>query len=198
MALLPAVPAELTAAVARLQALPLTLVLVVVGHPVDTPIQRVYSAESAYPAHKTALNHNSSPYLQTLPQHAIVAEVSSLPEKRLPAQGMERTVVQHLTTLGLISAPAAVRATDVVSVPYGYPVPTHDRDAIVAKLKAWLSARGIYSVGRFGEWAYINADEALHRGLTLGRTLADTGRELPSQLHGRVPEEQQPTLRRAA
>jgi protoporphyrinogen oxidase len=81
LALLPDAPAEHKAAAARLQALPLALVLVIVGHPVDTPIQRVYSAEPQYPAHKTALNHNSSASLRALPQHAIVAEVSSWPER---------------------------------------------------------------------------------------------------------------------
>ena len=101
-----------------------------------------------------------------------MAEVSCWRKRALPAQGLDRTIVHHLATLGLISSPAVVRATEVVTVPYGYPVPTHDRDTIVAGLKAWLAARGIYTVGRFGEWAYINADEALHRGLALGRTLA--------------------------
>jgi UDP-galactopyranose mutase len=172
LALLPDVPAEQRAAAARLQALPLALVLVIVGHPVDTPIQRVYSAEPQYPAHKTALNHNSSADLRALPQHAIVAEVSSWPEKTISGQDLEQTVVYHLVRLGLISSPAVVRATEVVPVPYGYPVPTHGRDTIVGQLKAWLAERGIHTVGRFGEWAYINADEALHRGLALGRMLA--------------------------
>ncbi len=172
LSLLPDAPDEQRAAAARLQALPLALVLVIVGHPVDGPIQRVYSADPDYPAHKTALNHNSSDHLRTLPQHVIVAEVSSLPEKSLSPQTLQRAVVHHLARLGLISSPAVVRATELVSVPYGYPVPTHDRDAIVAGLKAWLAERGIHTVGRFGEWAYINADEALHRGLALGQILA--------------------------
>jgi len=39
----------------------------------------------------------------------------------------------------------------------------------------WAAERVAASAGkaeRFAEWAYINADEALHRGLALGRTLA--------------------------
>ena len=54
-----------------------------------------------------------------------------------------------------------------MTLPLGYPVPTHARPAIVARAKAWLGARGIHTLGRFGEWDYINADEALHRGLAL-------------------------------
>lgn len=172
LAMLPDVPSEHRAAAARLQALPLALAIVVVGHPVDTPIQRVYCADPEYPAHKTALNHNSSPSLRALPQHAIVAEVSALQEKGAILDNLAGAVASRLVEWGLVSSPGAIRATEVVSVPYGYPVPTHDRDAIVARLKDWLLDRGIHTVGRFGEWAYINADEALHRGLTLGRALA--------------------------
>lgn len=171
LALLPAVPDELMAGARRLEALPLALVVVYVEHPVDTPIQRIYSADPECPPHKIALNHNSSSFLRTLPRHAVVAEVSSAPKKPRPAEGLERAVVRHLTRLGIIASPADVLATEVLPVPYAYPVPTHDRDAIVARIKAWLRERGIHTVGRFGEWAYINADEALHRGLTLGRTL---------------------------
>jgi hypothetical protein len=43
---------------------------------------------------------------------------------------------------------------------------------IVAEVKAWLEAHDIYTLGRFGEWAYINSDEALARGLALGSRLA--------------------------
>ena len=82
------VPPALTAAAARLQALPLTLVLVVIGHPVDTPIQRVYSASPEMPAHKIVINHNSSPHLRSLPHHGVLAEVSCLPGQQ-PAGALE-------------------------------------------------------------------------------------------------------------
>jgi hypothetical protein len=57
-------------------------------------------------------------------------------------------------------------------MPYAYPVPTIDRSATVACAKAWLEERGIETVGRFGEWAYINSDEAMFRGLRIGQRLA--------------------------
>lgn len=173
LSLIPTAPQDLIADAARLEALPLELVLIVVGHSVDTPIQRIYSADPACPAHKIAINHNSSPYLRSLPNHAILGEVSAWREKPRPQEGFERAMVRSLESFGVIRGADDVVATKTIAVPKAYPAPTHDRDAIVTRIKTWLGEQGIYTVGRFGEWAYINCDEALHRGLRLGRELAD-------------------------
>ena len=81
-------------------------------------------------------------------------------------------VVAGLLRLGVIPSPHYVRRTKVLRIPFGYPVPTHSRSSIVARAQHWLSEHRIYRVGRFGEWAYINSDEALYRGHCLGMKLA--------------------------
>jgi len=167
--LLTARPAWLLPELQRLEAIGLALVMAVVGHPVDTAVQRVYCADVDCPAHKLVINHNSSPALRARPRHGIQAEVSLAGGG--PPADLEARVVASLAKIGLIREARDVIATRVMRIARGYPVPTHDRDAIVARAAAWLEAHGIHSVGRFGEWAYINSDEALHRGLTLGRRL---------------------------
>ena len=62
--------------------------------------------------------------------------------------------------------------TKVIDVKYAYPVPTHNRVEIMDKTRSYLNESDIYSLGRFGEWAYINSDEALARGMILGEQLA--------------------------
>lgn len=171
--ILPDVPPSLTQDASRLQFLSLALVLVVINHPVDTSIQRVYCADPEMPFHKIAINHTSSPYLRSLPYHGVMAELSYAAENPLPHGELERSVVQGLIAMGIIKSVNEVHAVKVITVPYGYPVPTHDREIIVCRLRDWLEERRIHTVGRFGEWAYINSDEALYRGLSLGRALAD-------------------------
>lgn len=169
--LIDGVPANLLAAVARLECLSLKVVLVVIGSSVDVEIQRVYSAEPHIAAHKIAVNHNSSNYLRSLPQHGIMAEVSYSDEKPLLRADVDRWVIENLQEIGLIKNVGLVRTTKVIDVKYAYPVPTFERDSIVQQVKAWLAEHHIYTLGRFGEWAYINSDEALHRGLSLGHSL---------------------------
>lgn len=50
---------------------------------------------------------------------------------------------------------------------YGYPVPTTDRDAVLAGLGRLLESRGILSRGRFGAWKYeaSNQDNTFMQGL---------------------------------
>jgi protoporphyrinogen oxidase len=166
------VPPRITEAARQLRALPMAFLLVVIGHPVDTPIQRVYCPGAETPAHKIAINHNSSPYLRSLPHHGILAEVSLASNQA--GSELERRVVRGLQVLGLIRSPDEVRTTQTLLVPAAYPLPTANREAIVRQLKTWLAHRGILSIGRFGEWVYINSDEALNRGLQLGQTIAQS------------------------
>jgi UDP-galactopyranose mutase len=165
-------PAELKAKAAQLDYLSLTLGLVVVGHPVDTEIQRIYSAEPHIAAHKIVVNHNSSDSLRRLPHHGIMTEIAAGPEKPLLRSDVREWMIEGLELTGLIKNREEIRHAEVRDVEFAYPVPTHDRDAIVADLAQWLEEVDIHSVGRFGQWAYINSDEAIHRGMLLGKKLA--------------------------
>lgn len=172
LGLIEGVPAELKVKAGQLDYLSLKLGLVVVGHPVDTGIQRIYSAEPHVAAHKIAVNHNSSDYLRALPRHGIVTEIAVGPDKPLPRSDVQEWMIAGLELTGLIKDRGEILHAEIRDVEYAYPVPTHDRDAIVSEIAAWLEEAGIHSVGRFGQWAYVNSDEAIHRGMLLGRKLA--------------------------
>ena len=156
----------------QLDNLSLQLGLVVINHPVDTDIQRIYSAEEHIPSHKTAVNHNSSDYLRKLPKHGIMMEISEGPEKQLIRNDMEKWIAESLLEMKLIKSVDEIEKIVIHQAKYAYPVPTHDRNAIVTEIQNWLNEYKIYSVGRFGQWAYINSDEALYRGLMTGKTIA--------------------------
>jgi protoporphyrinogen oxidase len=175
LALLPEVPAEVRDAVGRLEVLPVHLVLIALESRLDTPMQRIYCCDSEITGHKFVLNHNSSTYLRRRPRHGIEVEVSGYGRSLETDEALTESVLRGLTTLGIIEGRGGVRATRVVRLPFGYPVPTHERAHSVEQIRGWLSGLGICTVGRFGEWAYINSDEALHRGLCVGADLARSG-----------------------
>jgi UDP-galactopyranose mutase len=166
-------PESLKEDAARLECLSLTLVFVVIGRPVGTKVQRIYAADSSTPFHKIVINHNSSDYLRSLPRHGIAGEMSRRARADATDDGIERLLVEALHRLGLLRSADEVVETATLDVKYGYPVPTLGREEIVERIRDWLSGLGIFSVGRFGEWAYINSDEAMHRGWTLGEALRD-------------------------
>lgn len=172
LSLIEGVPVALINRVHTLDNLSLKLGLIVIDHPVDTDIQRIYSAEEHIAPHKTAVNHNSSDYLRSLPRHGIMMEISEGPEKKLVRADLENWMRDNLLEMRLIKSVDEIKNITVVDAKYAYPVPTHDRDEIVDEIQAWLNEYDVYSTGRFGQWAYINSDEALNRGIALGRKLA--------------------------
>jgi hypothetical protein len=136
--------------------------------------QRIYCPDENIIGHKIVLNHNSSRWLRTLPRHGVQVELSEFNpfSNSTDVRSLVNAVVAGLLRMGVIPSPDYVRRTNVLRIPFGYPVQTHSRSNIVALAQHWLSEHRIYTVGRFGEWAYVNSDEALYRGHCLGMKLA--------------------------
>ncbi|MDJ1134467.1 protoporphyrinogen/coproporphyrinogen oxidase [Streptomyces iconiensis] len=137
-----------------------------------TDKHRVYAADPEIPFHKLVLNNNSSPALSAAPAFGIQAEVSFSPYKPVAREGLVDRVVGALVAMGLLRTPGDVRAADVREIPYAYPVATADTARVVTALREFYGRHGVLLAGRFGEWAYINSDSALQRGLDIGKELA--------------------------
>lgn len=155
----------------RLEYMSLRVELLLAGRQLDTPVQRIYIADPAIPAHKIALNHNSSDYLRSQPCHAIMAEVSLSKEKQVDVEQIAPQTIDFLCSLGILDSPEDIVWTGHVDVKFAYPVYTHQRPGLVQGIKSWLSDWDIYTLGRFGDWEYINSDKCVMKGLTLGREL---------------------------
>jgi len=166
-------PAELIADADRLEFVSLKVLLILVAAPLGDQPQRVYVADPAIPPHKVAFNHTSSPSLRARPVHAIMCEISYSPEK--PAQSDEAltaATVDWLANAGLIGSREEVAETRVLDVRLGYPVYTHERPAILERIRAWLEPLDIHTIGRFGGWDYINSDACIWQGRQLAAQLA--------------------------
>jgi len=173
--LIPNVPTAISSAVSELRAVPITLVMLVLDGRHETFRQRIYCPDKNIIGHKIVLNHNSSRWLRTLPRHGVQVELSEFNPfsgRSADLRSLVKAVVAGLLRMGVISSPDYVRRTKVLRIPFGYPVQTHSRGNIVALAQHWLSEHRIYTVGRFGEWAYVNSDEALYRGHCVGMKLA--------------------------
>ncbi len=166
-------PAEIIEAADDLEYMSLRVELLLTSRWLDTPIQRIYSADPDVPPHKIALNHNSSELLRQSGCQAIMAEVSLSPEKPVKAEEIAPRTISFLTDLGILSSPDDIEWTGHIDVKYAYPVYTHARPDQVKTIKDWLGQRDIYTAGRFGDWEYINSDKCVHKGMELGRELRE-------------------------
>ena len=179
--LIPKVPAAISSAVSALEALPITLVMLVLDGRLETLRQRIYCPDAEIIGHKIVLNHNSSRWLRASPRHGVQVEISEVSPfmKSTDVKTLLSAVVAGLVRIGVIPSPDYVRRAEVLRIPFGYPVQTHSRSSTVALAQHWLNKHRIYTVGRFGEWAYINSDEALYRGHCLGIKIAVAEKHVP-------------------
>jgi protoporphyrinogen oxidase len=175
------VPATVRSAVSTLEALPITLIMLVLDGQHETLRQRIYCPDENIIGHKIVLNHNSSRWLRALPRHGVQVELSDVSpfSTSTNVRALVNDVVAGLLRMGVIPSHDYVRYTKVLRVPFGYPVQTHSRSKTVALAQDWLGKHNIYTIGRFGEWAYINSDEALYRGHCLGMKLATGEKQIP-------------------
>lgn len=157
-------PACCRQAAAALRHNSLLLVNLVIDRPAITDMQRVYSADPEVPFHKLVLNSNSSPDLRSRPRFGIQAEVSFTPHKPVERKGLERLVLDAVVGMGIVATDDVVVASSVVPVRYAYPVYTHATAQARSHLLSAFAHRGVFCAGRFGEWLYINSDDAVMRG----------------------------------
>jgi protoporphyrinogen oxidase len=107
-----------------------------------------------------------------------MCEIAHSPEKPIASDAeLEKATLDWLADTGLISARGDVAETRIIDVEHGYPVYTHERGAIVERIRAWLAPLGISTIGRFGAWEYVNSDACIWQGTRLASELgrADGG-----------------------
>ncbi len=165
------IPDEMIEMADQLRYLSLRIEYLLTRRPLETPIQRVYVADPDIPPHKIALNHNSSDSLRARHHHAIVAEVSYSDQKPLETEQVGKKTIELLCDLGILDSPDDIIWQGRQHAKYGYPVYTHDRPALVDGIRQWLESHDIYTLGRFGDWEYINSDACIMKGLDLAREL---------------------------
>src|SRR5205807_1637206 len=99
-----------------------------------------------------------------------IAEISYLPGNAPPRDvAIERTI-ESLERVGLKAPEDRVLVAEPVYLPYAYVVPQPGVNDRVSLIKDYLGEHDIYTVGRFGEWAYYNSDHSM----LAGKRAADT------------------------
>ena len=166
-------PIEIVAAADSLEFMSLRVELILVGRQLETELQRIYVADPEIPPHKIALNHNSSDSLRRRDVHAIMAEVSVSAQKNVDVDQIAPLTIDFLRDIEVLRSADDVTWTGHIDVKYAYPVYTHERVGHLERIKAWLAQHDIHTVGRFGNWEYVNSDRCVKMGLDLGAALID-------------------------
>jgi protoporphyrinogen oxidase len=127
----------------------------------------IYFPEANAPFYRVTVFNNYSPANVPSPDcWSLMAEVSESAFKPVSHHTVVDTVLEGMLATGLVGAESVVVSRWHRFLPYGYPIPTVDRDAILAAVLPALDELGIHSRGRFGAWKYEvgNQDHSFMQG----------------------------------
>lgn len=171
------VPAEVDQAARGLVHNSLAIVGIGLGRPNPTSRCWLYFPEKNAPFYRVTHFSTYSPF--NVPQgdverfSSLMCEVS-FPSIDFPSgQPSQETILQEVLTgllaTGLLeeSDLPKVISRHIQFVEYGYPIPTLDRDKVLAKIQPFLESHQVYSRGRFGAWLYEigNMDHSVMQGV---------------------------------
>lgn len=131
----------------------------------------MYYPESNSPFYRVTNFHNYSPNNVARPgeQLAFMCESSFSEHKPEDVDALMDRTVEGLVNTDMMDA---ARMDDIctrweITVDYGYPVPTLERDTALRTIQPRLEEKGIYSRGRFGGWKYevSNMDHSVMQGV---------------------------------
>jgi hypothetical protein len=131
----------------------------------------MYFPEKNSPFYRLTYLSNYSPEVvpDASTHYSLLAEISKSEFK--PVDG--ETVVEE-TLRGMINTKMLSESdlddvvdTHVIEREYTYPIPSLERDRVLATVHPWLESQEIYSRGRFGAWRYEvgNMDHSVAQGV---------------------------------
>ncbi|KAI6190171.1 Amino-oxidase domain-containing protein [Aphelenchoides bicaudatus] len=86
---------------------------------------------------------------------SVLCEIGKRPDdEQEPNDSLVKRVIKDLIDVKIVDSEKQIYSTYVCTIPYGYPIPTLDRDQQLRKYNEAFESRQIFSRGRFGGWKY--------------------------------------------
>ncbi|KAI6239659.1 Amino-oxidase domain-containing protein [Aphelenchoides fujianensis] len=103
---------------------------------------------------------------------SVMCECARTPDDKTTAEEIRDLAVEGLITKSIIQREQIV-SVYYTTLPYGYPIPTVQRDSELTRAHRALESQSIYSRGRFGGWKYevSNQDHCFIQGKELADRL---------------------------
>lgn len=175
--LTPDLPEDLREASDRLRHVSIRAVnLGVRGPPPHPEAQWIYFPESRFPFHRIGLPAALTPAMAPAGHHALVAEISFLPESDDGREAHLEQTIAALVEIGFLADEAAVTHARVVDIPEAYVVFDRARREILPQLYGWYLERGIVPMGRYGTWDYLAMEDSLQHGRKVAEAIREKAR----------------------
>ncbi|KAF8386477.1 hypothetical protein PRIPAC_75619 [Pristionchus pacificus] len=98
---------------------------------------------------------------------SVLCEIGCDSETEIDEKAITEKAIQDLISEGIIPGVSSIVDRWINILPYGYPIPTVNRNEVLSHTQNLLESNRIYSRGRFGSWLYEVANQ--DHSFTMGR-----------------------------
>jgi protoporphyrinogen oxidase len=136
----------------------------------------LYFYEDAFPFYRASFPMNFSPG-NAPPGHSSISLECAFPSGRPPdTDELAGRCVDALRRIELLPPGDEPELVHTQMIEPAYPIQGRSREASVATVRGWLDEYDVHMIGRFGEWAYLNMDEAMASGVRAARAVLEARR----------------------
>lgn len=158
-------PAALREAATTLRHVGVRVVNLGVRGPAAHPgAQWVYVPDPQVPYHRLGFPCALTPAMAPPGHHAIVAEISRLPDDPVPPAESAAATRRALLASGFLRDERDVVHEWVMDIDEAYVVFDRARRAALPALFRWYVERGVLPMGRYGAWDYLGMEDCLRHG----------------------------------
>jgi protoporphyrinogen oxidase len=167
------VPSEIIETATKLTYISLKIACIVVDRPKISEKNFIYVHDLDYLTHRVSILSNLSPEMGLPDRSSITAEITYLGEPPMDDEAIIQRVIDDMIDMKILRPEDKVLGQQMIDIEMGYPMPSPDRIDNVKKIRTYLETQGIYTLGRYGEWEYINMHDIIPRSRDLAKRLAE-------------------------
>lgn len=165
------VPADIAEAAQALQHISLLCICLVINRENISDKNFVYVYDPALIFHRLSFMSNLSPHMAPPGYTALIAEVSFFADPPLDDDALVQRVLKDLHTMHVLQPQDTIADIRILRLPYAYPRMHIGWLETVQQIRAYLKEQDIYTLGRFGEWEYLNIHDIIPRSYNLAEQL---------------------------
>jgi len=124
----------------------------------------VYYPEDDYIFHRISFPMNFAESNAPKGKSSITAEISSSRYKKVNYNTLIDDTIRALKKAEVLQDDDEILVKDILTLSPAYVIYTFNHHENVAQIHEFLEQNDIYSCGRFGEWEYLNMDDAILSG----------------------------------
>ena len=103
-------------------------------------------------------------------------EISCADAHPVDEQTIVDRVIRDLKASGILRDSDRILTSKILRIPCAYVIYDREREKVLPQIQDYLQSKGIYSIGRYGNWEYSAMEDAMFQGMQTAQLINAGGK----------------------